>query len=296
MRKALAIRWPFAARERRVRLSRSRAGTFGIFLFMLLMGTFMLLPAIYSVVQAFKPIDEIFAFPPRFFVRNPTLENFKQVLLLADNLWVPFSRYIFNSLLISVGGTFLYVMISSLAAYTLAKAKFRGIGLISALVVWTLLFNADVTAMPRYIVISKLGMINTYWAVLLPALSGTMGVFLIRQFIVSAIPDSTLEAARIDGASEYLIFFRIVMPSAKAAWMTVVIFAFQTFWNLNPQSYIYSENLKQLPAVLSSIAAGGIARAGAASAVSVILMIPPIFIFILSQSSVVETMAHSGLK
>lgn len=296
MRKARITRLPLVSRERRVRLSRSKTGTFGIFLFMLVMGAYMLLPVLYSVVQAFKPIDEIFAFPPRFFVRNPTLENFKQVLLLADNLWVPFSRYVFNSLLVSLGGTFLYVMISSLAAYPLAKAKFRGISLISTLVVWTLLFNADVTAMPRYIVISKLGMINTYWAVVLPMLSGTMGVFLMRQFIISAIPDSTLEAARIDGASEYCIFFRIVMPSIKAAWMTVAIFGFQTFWNFNPQSYIYSENLKQLPAVLSSIAAGGIARAGAASAVSVILMIPPILIFILSQSSVVETMAHSGLK
>ena len=296
MRKARITRLPLVSRERRVRLSRSKTGTFGIFLFMLVMGAYMLLPVLYSVVQAFKPIDEIFAFPPRFFVRNPTLENFKQVLLLADNLWVPFSRYVFNSLLVSLGGTFLYVMISSLAAYPLAKAKFRGISLISTLVVWTLLFNADVTAMPRYIVISKLGMINTYWAVVLPMLSGTMGVFLMRQFIISAIPDSTLAAARIDGASEYCIFFRIVMPSIKAAWMTVAIFGFQTFWNFNPQSYIYSENLKQLPAVLSSIAAGGIARAGAASAVSVILMIPPISIFILSQSSVVETMAHSGLK
>jgi len=263
----------------------------------MLVSAFMILPIFYSVVQAFKPIDEIFAYPPKFFVKNPSLDNFTQVFELADNLWVPFTRYLFNSLFISTFGTALYVFISSLAAYPLAKVRFPGHVIFSQLIVWTLLFRAEVTAIPQYIVISKLGFLNTYVAVIIPALAGTLGVFLMKQFIISAIPDEILEAARIDGAREFGILFRIVMPAVKPAWLTLIIFAFQIFWNENgAQQYIFSENLKQLPTVLSTIASGGIARAGAGSAVSVLLMIPPILIFILSQSSVMQTMSHSGLK
>ena len=277
-------------------LSRTKAGNVGIFLFLLCIGTFMILPVFYSIIQAFKPIEEYYAFPPRFFVKNPTFENFKMVFELAGNLWVPFSRYIFNSVFVSVGGTMIYVMVASMAAYPLAKARFPGKALISILVVFALLFQGDAITLPRYIILAGLGTINTYWAVILPVMAGTMGVFLMQQFLTASIPDATLEAARIDGASEYSVFFRIVMPSAKPAWLTVIIFTFQALWNSNPQTYIYSENLKLLPSVLSTIASGGITRAVAGSAVSVIMMIPPILIFLYSQSSVMQTMAHSGLK
>lgn len=283
-------------RTHRVILSRSKGGTFAIGVFVSLMSLFMLLPVIYSVIQAFKPIEEIYAYPPKFFVQNPTIENFKMVLKLAGNLWVPFSRYLFNSLLIAVAGTFISVFISTLAAYPLAKGRFPGRAAISSAIVIAMLFNGSVTTMPRYLIIAGLGFVDTYWAVLLPAMAGTMGVFLMRQFMVTAIPDSTLEAARIDGANEYTIFFRIVTPSVRAGWMTLIIFSFQNFWNSTNATYIYSEELKQLPSVLSSIAAGGIARAGASSAVAVIMMLLPIIVFLISQSSITETMSHSGLK
>lgn len=283
-------------RTHRVILSRSKGGTFAIGVFVSLMSLFMLLPVIYSVIQAFKPIEEIYAYPPKFFVQNPTIENFKMVLKLAGNLWVPFSRYLFNSLLIAVAGTFISVFISTLAAYPLAKGRFPGRVAISSAIVIAMLFNGSVTTMPRYLIIAGLGFVDTYWAVLLPAMAGTMGVFLMRQFMVTAIPDSTLEAARIDGANEYTIFFRIVTPSVRAGWMTLIIFSFQNFWNSTNATYIYSGELKQLPSVLSSIAAGGIARAGASSAVAVIMMLLPIIVFLISQSSITETMSHSGLK
>ena len=283
-------------RTHRVILSRSKGGTFAIGVFVSLMSLFMLLPVIYSVIQAFKPIEEIYAYPPKFFVQNPTIENFKMVLKLAGNLWVPFSRYLFNSLLIAVAGTFISVFISTLAAYPLAKGRFPGRVAISSAIVIAMLFNGSVTTMPRYLIIAGLGFVDTYWAVLLPAMAGTMGVFLMRQFMVTAIPDSTLEAARIDGANEYTIFFRIVTPSVRAGWMTLIIFSFQNFWNSTNATYIYSEELKQLPSVLSSISAGGIARAGASSAVAVIMMLLPIIVFLISQSSITETMSHSGLK
>lgn len=283
--------------KKTVKLSRSFFGTVGIFLFLLIISAFMVLPMVYSVIQSLKPLDEIFAYPPRFFVYNPTFDNYRQILILTDNLWVPFSRYIFNSFFVTVIGTVLYVIISSMAAYPLAKARFFGSKVISNLIVLALLFTAEVTQIPRYIIVSVLGMVDTQLAIILPYLSTTMGVFLMKQFIISSIPDSTLEAARIDGASEYQIFSRIVLPSIKPAWLTLTIFAFKDFWNNGYEStYIYSENLKGLSNVVTTISSGGLARTGPSAAVAVVMMIPPILIFLYSQSSVMETMTHSGLK
>lgn len=289
------IKFEHRARKK-VMLSRSKAGNFGVFIFLLAISLFMILPMIYSVVQSLKPIDEIFAFPPRFFVRHPTFDNYKQLFKLADNLWVPFSRYLFNSVIISTVGTTLYMVIATMAAYPLAKAKTTTMYIISQAIVMAMLFRGDTTAIPQYIIIAKLGMVDTYYAMILPTLASTMGVYLIRQFIVTAIPDETLEAARIDGAGEYRIFFQIIIPSVKPALLTLVIFTFQTMWNSTGTQYIFSEELKQLPSVLSSISAGGLARSGASAAVSVVMMIPPIAVFLISQSSVMETMTHSGLK
>ena len=283
--------------KKQVLLSRSHAGNIGILVFLILICAFMALPMVYAVIQAFKPIDEIFLYPPRFYVKNPTFDNFVQVIVLAGNLWVPFTKYLFNSLFVTIVGTVVYLIIAAMAGYSLAKGKFRGREAIGQAVTLTLLFRAEVTAIPAYIIVAALGMIDTYWALLLPPLAGSMGVFLIKQFATSSIPDATLEAARIDGASEYKIFSSIVIPSIKPALLTVVIFTFQAMWNnAGTSQYIFSESLKDLPTVLSTISAGGIARQGAASAVAVILMIPPIVVFLATQSSVMETMTHSGMK
>ena len=279
-----------------VKLSRSLGGTVAIALFLLVIGVFMALPIVYSLVQSVKPLEEIFAYPPKFFVKNPTFDNYVQVYQLCQNLWVPLARYVFNSLFISVVGTVVYVFIASAAAFPLSKHKFPGKAIIAAVIVWALLFRPEVTGVAQYMIISGLGMIDTYWSMLLPPLAGTFGVFLMMQFMENAIADSVLEAARIDGAGEYRIYYQIAMPAVKPAWLTLVIFTFQSFWNVTGVSYIYDESLKTLPSVLSNIASGGLARAGATSAVAVILLIPPIVIFIASQSSMTETMAHTGLK
>ena len=283
--------------KKQVLLSRSKFGNFGILIFLLAFCSFMALPMLYAIIQSLKPIDEIFLYPPRFYVKNPTFDNFVQVIDLAGSLWVPFTRYLFNSLFITSLGTFVYLVFAAMAGYSLAKGKFKGCGAIGQVVTLTLLFRAEVTVIPAYFIVAKLGMIDTYWALLLPPLAGSMGVFLIRQFATAAIEDSTLEAARIDGASEYKIFSSIVIPSIKPALLTTVIFTFQSMWNsAGTSQYIFSESLKELPTVLSTIAAGGIARQGAASAVAVVLMIPPIAVFLFSQSSVMDTMTHSGMK
>ncbi len=277
------------------RLSRSRAGDVSIMFVLLLMCVFMSFPLVYLVVQAFKPLNEIFIYPPRFFVKNPTLDNFRLVGQLMQNSWVPMSRYVFNSVFIAVVGTVASVIISALAAYPLSKHRFPGKAFYSLLIVVMLLFRSEVTSIPSYVIIAKLGMVDTHWALLLPALAGTFGVFLMQSFM-GQIPDSILEAARIDGAGEYTIFWHVVMPAVKPAWLTLALFSFQAMWNTTGTQYIYSEENKLLPVVLQQLASGGIARSGAGSAVALLLAIPPIAVFIVSQSSVIETMSHSGLK
>lgn len=278
------------------RLTRSVGGNILVLLFLAALCAFMGLPLLYSLVQSVKPLDEIFAYPPKFFVRNPTFDNFVSVYQLTQNLWVPLSRYLFNSVFVSVVGTAAYSIIASMCAFPLSRHTFPGKKVISLLIIWAMMFRVEVLAIPQYIIMSKTQMIDTYWAILLPPMAYTFGVFLMMQFMESAIPDSVLEAARIDGASEYRIFLRIIMPSVKPAFLTLIILTFQSMWNATGVNYVFDETLKTLPAVLSGISTGGLARAGASSAVAVILMIPPIVIFMISQSSVMDTMSHSGLK
>ncbi|MBP5197506.1 MAG: carbohydrate ABC transporter permease, partial [Lachnospiraceae bacterium] len=242
-----------------------------------------------------KPLEELFVFPPRLFVRNPTLKNFHDVFVLMSESWVPFSRYIFNTFFITLVGTVGHLLIASLCAYALAKHDFPGKNLIFAVIVLALMFAGQVTAIPNYLIMSKIGWLDSYMALIVPAIGKPMGLFLMKQFM-EQIPDSLLEAARIDGASEGKIFFQIAMPQVKPAWLTLMIFSFQDLWNMQGSNFIYSEDLKTLPYALSQIAAGGISRAGATAAVTVIMMVVPITIFVINQSSIVETMASSGIK
>jgi ABC-type glycerol-3-phosphate transport system permease component len=277
------------------RLTRSVGGNLMMFFFIACVGALMALPLVYSVITAFKPINEIFIFPPRFYVQHPTFENFGKILTVVNDSWVPLGRYVLNSVFVTFVGTVSCVFIDSLAAYPLAKHTFYGKKTYNTAITWTILFRSEVTGVIVYIILAFLGMINTYWSMLLPALASSFGVFLMRQFIVS-FPDTVLEAARIDGAGEWKIFGSILMPSVKPGWITLIIFTFQTFWNTTGVNYVYDEKLRLLPAVLSQITGSGIARAGEASAVALLLMIPPIVIFVIAQNSVLETMAQSGIK
>lgn len=278
------------------KINRSIGGNIAMFLFLLLCGAFMILPLYYVIITAFKPLNELFIFPPRFYVSHPTFDSFITMVRLISGSRVPFSRYLFNSVVIAVLGTVLNIIIGAMGAFPLAKHKFKGRLVIYQLIVWAMMFRGEVIGIPQYLIIANLGMINTYWAVLLPALSGTMGLFLMRQFMISNIPDTVLEAARIDGAGEWRIFWRIAMPNVKPAWLTLAIFQFQSMWHATGSTYIYDEPMKMLPTAMSQIVAGGVSRQGAAAAVSMVMMIPPIALFIFSQSSIMETMSTSGLK
>lgn len=277
------------------KLNRTRGGNATIFVILTLLGAFMALPLVYSVVQSIKPLEELYIFPPRFYARRPTFDNFRDLVRVSTNLLVPFERSVLNSVFVSVVSTVGHVIIASMAAYPLAKHKFPGHKLLFNIIVTTLMFSAPVMSIPTYIIMAKLNLINNYLSVILPSFASTLGLYLMKQFMTQ-LPDSMLEAARIDGAREIRIFFKVVMPQVKPAWLTLVIFAFQASWNQTGGSFIYNEDLKLLPTVLGQISADGIARAGVSSAAVVLLMIPPVLTFVLTQSNVVETMSHSGIK
>lgn len=277
------------------KVSRSAGGNLIVIVFLTVVGIVMFIPLLYTLLQSVKPLEEIFIYPPRFWVTRPTLDNFRNLFQLTTNLSVPFSRYLFNSIFITVVCTTLQIIFASMAAYPLAKHEFMGKKFIFQLIVLALLFTAEVIFLPQYILISALGWVDTYWALIIPSAAYTLGVYLMRQNMVG-FPDSILEAARIDGASEAVCFWKIVMPSMKAVWMTMIVFSFGAMWSRSDTSYIYTEQLKGLPTLLSQIAAGGIARMGVSAVTAVLLLIPPILVFILTQSNVIETMASSGMK
>ena len=281
------------------RIGRRQAHTLGgdivLAVFLISVGIFMILPFVYSILQSLKPMEELFVFPPKFFVRNPTLANFKNLLLHTNNMWVPVERYIFNSIFISVIGTAASVIVGAMAAYPLAKYQFPGSKFMSSLIVYSLMFNGSVTGIPNYIIMSKIGLIDTYWAVVLPAIGSTMGLYLMRNNMTH-IPTSLLESCKIDGASEFKIYWKIIMPLSKPAWITLVILSFQSLWGTTGGTYLYTEKLKPVTYALSQILAAGVVRTGVSSAVSLIMLIVPVAVFVISQSNVVETMASSGMK
>ncbi len=278
-----------------VKSMRSLKGDILAIIFLVLFCCIMAVPMIYVICNAFKPYDELFLYPPRFFVNNPTFDNFKNLSLAMSNSYVPFSRYFFNTIFITVVGTGLHVIFASMAAYSLEKIHFKGQNAFFSLVVVALLFTPNVTSIPNFIIMSRLNLVDTYWALVFPAIGASMGLFLMKQFM-SSIHNAMLEAARIDGAGELKIFFTIVMPNVKPAWLTLIIFSATDLWNNTGGVLIRTEEIKPLAFALQQISQGGLARAGVAGAISVLLMSVPIILFVATQSQVLDTMASSGIK
>ncbi len=280
----------------RKRSNRSRTVDFFIYFFLLIIASIMCFPLIYSISNSLKPIEELFIFPPRILVLHPTGDNFLDLFDIISDSWVPFSRYLFNTVLITIVGTFGQVIISSLAAYGMTKFRLPGIKFCFNLVVFSLMFTASVTSIPSYIIISKLGWIDTYFPMIVPFFQSSLGLYLLKQFMEASVPDSLIEAAKIDGATHIKIDSKIVMPLLKTGWMTLIILCVQSLWNSTGGSYIYSEELKPITIALSQLATGAISRAGVSAAITVIMMIVPVTVFLISQSQVLETMSTSGMK
>lgn len=283
-------------RNHKVVLNRSAGGDAGITFFLTIMGIFMFLPMFYAIIQSLKPLDELLRFPPRFLVYNPTIKNYTDLFRLMSTSWVPFSRYIFNTVLITVAGTGGNLVLASLAAYVFAKIKFPGRGAMFQLIVYSLMFHSTAGAISSFIIMSSLGMVNTYWAIIIPAWGSTLGLYLMKQFMDSSVSDAVLESARLDGCKEFMIFLKIAMPMVKPAWLTLIVYSFQGLWNTGASIYIYSEQLKTFNYAIGQILAGGIVRSGAGAASGVVMMIVPVLVFVITQSNIIETMSTSGMK
>lgn len=277
------------------RANRSVGGSLALLIFLFLLALLMLFPVVFMVSNAFKPINELFIFPPKLFVLQPTLDNFYDLSdLLADSL-VPLSRYLFNTAVIVLLGSLGHIFLSCMAAFPLAKFRFPGSRLLNQVVVLSLMFSSAVTAVPNYVIMSRLGLVDSYWAVILPALSMSLGLFLMKNFM-EQVPDALIDAASIDGAGYFHMLWRIVMPAVKPAWITLFIVSFQSLWGATGGNFIYTENYKPLPAMLSQLSGSGVARTGVVAATSLLLFVVPVILFVISQSNVLETMATSGIK
>jgi ABC-type glycerol-3-phosphate transport system permease component len=283
-------------RGHRVVLNRSAGGDAGITFMLTILGVIMFFPMYYVVIQSLKPLDELFMFPPRFYVMKPTFDNFADLFTLMGDSWVPFSRYIFNTVFITVCGTLGNLVFASMAAYSLAKLRFPGRNAIFQLIVMSLMFHSTVNQVTHFIILSAFGWVDTYLSIVVPSMASTMGLYLMKQFMESSVPDTVLESARLDGASEFRTFLIIAMPMVKPAWLTLMIECFKGLWNSGSSIYIHSEELKTFNYAIGQIISGGIARSGAGAASIVIMMIVPIGIFVLNQSKIIETMGSSGMK
>ena len=277
------------------RLNRGIGGDLLVILFVGSFAAFAGLPLVFNVMHSFKPLGELFLFPPRFFVMEPTIANYVGLFQMSTNMWVPFTRYLFNSLWITFAGTLGQLIVVSLAAYPLAIHVFPGRAILNQTIIFALLFTTMVLAIPSYVIMTYMGLVDTHLAIILPAMQRTVGLFLMVSFMYQ-VPMDSIEAARIDGCNEFKILWKIIMPVVKPATMTIIIFSFQELWRSTGDGFIITENLKTLPVAFQQIQAGGIARAGIGSAATVIMMVPPMILFFIAQQRVMETMAHSGIK
>lgn len=272
-----------------------------LYIFLALLVLFMALPLVYIVSTAFKPMSELFLFPPKFLTKHPVLDNFYGLFASLDNSAVPFTRYIFNSLVNSIAVVVGTTAVSTMAAYGLVKHKPVGGGLIFSLILAALMFSTHVTQIPNYMVVEGLGLLNTYWALILPKLGTAFNMFLMKQFM-EQMPDEYIEAARIDGANELQIFTKIAIPFVKPAMATLVVFSFVGTWNdyFSPLIFTSSNAMKTLPLAIQSISGGpgaaSLSTAGTMAAANFVMIIPTVAIYMATQSKVINTMSYSGIK
>ena len=260
-----------------------------------------LLPIVYVICNAFKPLEELFVYPPQFFVKNPTMQNFWDFIYATDVSTVPFTRYLFNSVVVTITATALIIVVSLCCAYAFSKLKFPGQNGLFKMITVALMFSPEAVVITRYLIVSELNIIDTFWAHILPHLALPMGVFLIKQFM-DQVPNSLCEAAKIDGANEIRILLSIITPAVLPAVGAVLIIAFQNVWGDMTTSTLYttSESMKTLPYFVNSLTSGltatSVARKGATAAAGLLMLLPNFIIFAVLQKSMIATMVTSGIK
>ena len=275
--------------------NRSLSGSITLLIFLTVFALISLFPVVFMVSNSLKPINELFIYPPRLFVIQPTFTNFTELFSIMAESLVPFLRYLFNTLFIVMIGCIGHIVLASMAAFPLAKFRFPGSEFISKLIVYSLMFTSSVTAVPTYMIMSRLGLIDTYWAIIFPAFSMSLGLFLMKNFM-EQVPTALIDAASIDGSSYFGMLWRIIMPAVKPAWVTLFIVCFQGLWGNSASNYIYTESKKPLAAMLQNLSGSGVARTGVVAASALFMFMVPLIAFIISQSNVMETMATSGIK
>ncbi|MCL2404491.1 MAG: carbohydrate ABC transporter permease [Defluviitaleaceae bacterium] len=261
-----------------------------------------ILPIIFIINHAFKPLSELFLFPPQFFVENPTFNNFRELVFALNLSAVPFTRYLFNSIIVTAAVVLFSVLFSTMGAYPLSKIKFKGKDLIFNTIILSLMFAPSTVTITRFLVVSNIRIMNTYFGHVLPLLAMPISIFLIKQFM-DQIPSTLSEAAKIDGASEWVIFYRIIVPNIRPAIGTAAILAFQAVWGNVETSTLYmtSESMNTLPFFISTLNAGllggaGVARQGASAAAGLLMFLPNLVIFVILQKSMMSTLVNSGIK
>ncbi len=282
--------------KHRVILNRSAAGDTGITIMLVILGLLMFLPMYNSVITAFKPAGELAITPPKLYVMKPTMKNFIDLFTNMNQTWVPISRYIFNTVYISIASTLGALILGSMTAYSLSKIRMPGYKVMNNLITWSLMIGSTITGTYNFIIYCKIGMLNTYAISILPVWAGTLGLYLMKNFIDDGISDEMIEAARIDGAKEFYIYWKIAMPLVKPAWLTCIVTTFQGVWNAGASIYVWSEDLKTFNAAVAQITGAASSNPGAAAAGAVLMMSVPIIVFVVNQSQIVETMASSGMK
>lgn len=273
----------------------SIAGT----LFLVLFAILMFVPFVLLFGHAFETYNELFHFPPVIIPYQLTTQNFGMLVLSLSSLQVPFARYLFNSALVAVAVVLGVVVIATVAAYPLSKhKKMPGHGLLWFLVISSLMYAGPATSIPRYLIIDRLGLINTEWSLIVPVVVSSFGLFLMKQFIDS-LPDAIIEAARIDGANEWRILKDLVYPATRPAWAVLILLTFVGVWGdaATPQLYIHNDALKTLPVAFATLAPAGnaIAFAGAQAAAGMIMALPPMILFLIMQSRIISTMQFAGM-
>lgn len=283
-------------KNHRVILNRSAGGDTAIMVLLVILGVLMFLPMYFTVITAFKPAAELSITPPKLYIMKPTLKNFIDLFTNMNQTWVPVSRYIFNTVYISVASTLGALLFGSLTAYALSRIRMPGYKFFNALIKYSLMISSTITGTYNFIIYCKIGMLNTYAISIIPVWASTLGLYLMKNFIDDNISDEMIEAARIDGAKEFTIYYKIAMPLVKPAWLTLIVTTFQSVWAAGASVYVWSEDLKTFNSAIAQITTSTTNTAGALAAGSLLMMIVPIVVFVVNQSKIVETMASSGMK
>ena len=289
-----------AYKGHKINPNKFEVGQIKIFLLVLPLVILTGLPIVFIIFHAFKPMEELFAFPPKFITTNPTLDNFRKLFKASRTAGIPLSKYVFNSLLITVSVVFLSLFFSTAASYALSKLKFKGRNMMMQINQFALMFVPVAVMIPRYLVVNTMGLTNTYWTHILPLIPLPVALFLIKQF-VDQVPQSLIEAAYMDGATEIHIYFKVVLPLIKPAIATAAILVFQQVWtNMEASNYyVNDEGLKSLAFYMNTLSSGTgntVAGQGVAAAASLIMFVPNLVLFCILQKNVMNTMAHSGIK